>query len=711
MNSHFNNIPKAGCKPVLRWMLCALMFALALPLRADTARYDLSSGADNSGRFIVDTRSPGNPGRGDSGAFTVDTHGALAANVTIGGRVTDTGNTSLPDTAVNALQNGIIKASTACDSGGNYQLPLLPPGTYEVRATKLNYLTGLRQGLVLTANQTVQQNFALAPRPISPVSQVVTRTPEPTQTPVLSTVTSTQFKVFSGDQFVTGGTVNQNKPTVVMTHGWNSDPDVWAKAMAKAMKDGGVDANLCAWDWRGEAGTGLIVPVAATPRQAEALAQALSDSLGGTQYQQPLHFIGHSLGTCVNGMAADILHGDSRRKPGPQVFAHLRTHMTLLDDAELTEVFVLNDAFDEYYTPIPARYAWADNYFTATGRYRANAVNAYLERGYRLIPDASAVHRYPCVWYRLTVGNPLGSTLGFRFSFEKTGSLAPFPTSSAFANGTFFEQDLLSITDELSLRVSANQQRAIDLIAKNAKLFAHRSYQASVNIVQSAIQSVGSVTTSVGEKFFRFGETLDWSLRLDLTTRPRQQVGLQSKQPADQTAMMPGGNTPAYVWLLLTIPTNAATLTFDFALTGDGSNDVFVAGVNGTNVFAQEARLLPQGITVASGPIEVTHYAGQSVELFFGLVGDTSTNATVSVDGIRFQEAFRPPLEVATVGNQATVSWPISAPNFVLESASALGGTNQWSAVTNTFGVVDFQYTLTNDASGVRFFRLRNLGP
>jgi hypothetical protein len=93
--------------------------------------------------------------------------------------------------------------------------------------------------------------------------------------------------------------------------------------------------------------------------------------------------------------------------------------------------------------------------------------------------------------------------------------------------------------------------------------------------------------------------------------------------------------------------------------------------------------------------------------LFFGVIGGTSTNASLTVDGIRFYQLAPPALQVAKAGNQATVAWPISAPDFVLESAPSLTGINQWSVVTNALGVVDFQYTVTNDLSGTRFFRLR----
>lgn len=774
MNSQSSKSTNAGCRLALRRVLCALLFVFALPLRGDTgsgdsslftvdARYGLSLSSGTSGLFLADTRSPGNAGRAESSIFTTDTRSALTASAVVNGRVTSTVTTptfgefiprmeqgitpagsSLSGATVSALQNNRVVASVNTDGSGNYVLPALPPGAYELRATRLNYLTGLRQGLVLNANQNIRQDFALKPRPASPASQVVTRTPELTQAPAPSTVASTQLKVFSGGQFVTGGSVNPNKPTVVMTHGWNSDPDVWAKAMAGAMVSSGADANICAWDWRTAAGTGITDTgalgraVERIPDQAEALAQALGVSLGGTQYRQPVHFIGHSLGTLVNGLAANILHGDAPWKAGSQVFDPSRTHMTLLDDAELA----VSKSFDDFYSPIPRRYAWADNYFTYTGRYRPNAVNAYLGRGHTLNPDPRVAHGYPCVWYRLSVANPLGSILGYRFSFEKTGSFAPFPTPAPFAYGTFLKQDPSPFVDELSLLVPVTPEEVADLIAKNAVLFAQRSYQSGVSIVQSTIQFAGSVVANVTEKLFSGGNegdavylsnpeyttpayfnstplppvvTPDWSVSLNLSTGPAIFIGPQSAPSRISTSSVrllgdpqpAPTNTPAYVWMTVTLPTNTTSLSFDFIYRGNGSNDSLAAGINGTNIFSLATRFMPTDVPLNSGALDVSRYAGQTVEMFFGVVGGTSTNANLTVDGIRFYQPVSPTLQAAKMGSQATVTWPVSAPDFVLESTPSLTGTNQWSAVTNALGVLDFQYRLTNDAAGVRFFRLR----
>lgn len=120
---------------------------------------------------------------------------------------------------------------------------------------------------------------------------------------------------------------------------------------------------------------------------------------------------------------------------------------------------------------------------------------------------------------------------------------------------------------------------------------------------------------------------------------------------------------------------------------------------------------MEEGVPLSSGPIDVSPWAGQTVELFFGLMGGTSTNASLTVSGIRFYGLAPPALEISSEPNQCIVRWPWSATGFVLESTEALRGTNAWREVTNTPVVVDFLNTVTNDLSGEsRFYRLRRQG-
>jgi hypothetical protein len=108
--------------------------------------------------------------------------------------------------------------------------------------------------------------------------------------------------------------------------------------------------------------------------------------------------------------------------------------------------------------------------------------------------------------------------------------------------------------------------------------------------------------------------------------------------------------------------------------------------------------------------IDVSQYAGQQAELFFGIVGGTSTNAIVTISDIAFYVSLPPSLQIQLAGTNVVVAWPFWAAGFVLETTDKLRTTSSWTTVTNVPGVVSFQYTVTNQISGgSRFYRLAEI--
>ena len=208
-------------------------------------RYEFNTGSSVSGLFRVDTRFSGSSGSGESGLFTVDTQGAITPVATLLGVITETEGGTLAGAVVRALQGGVARASAISDGAGNYELPILPAGFYTITAAKPGWRTARLERVRLQAG-TSALDFALRPVPPTPTLETVARS-EPLIE--LATVSSEQLKVFDGIHFITGGQVNPAKPTVVMAHGWNSDPREWASDMAARIYLQGIDANLLAWDW------------------------------------------------------------------------------------------------------------------------------------------------------------------------------------------------------------------------------------------------------------------------------------------------------------------------------------------------------------------------------------------------------------------------------------------------------------------------------
>lgn len=91
--------------------------------------------------------------------------GYASTTGTISGKVTDVSNgTALSQATISALQAGAVKAQSQTDVSGNYTLPNLSAGTYDVKAEKPNYQTQTQSGKSVTAGGTTTVNFVLTPQ-------------------------------------------------------------------------------------------------------------------------------------------------------------------------------------------------------------------------------------------------------------------------------------------------------------------------------------------------------------------------------------------------------------------------------------------------------------------------------------------------------------------------------------------------------------------
>ena len=711
-------------------------------------RWGFSGGAAVSGFFTVDTRLSGSASAGFSGLFTVDTTGANVGNAMFAGYVTDMVGASLAGATVSALQNNVVRGQAGTDVSGYYELNSLAAGTYQLRAEKLNYLTGLRSGVNLSSGQTKIEHFALTVKPPGPVVETVIRAQESANLPI---VPGPQLKVFVNGSF-TNGLFNPAKPTVILTHGWNSNPTNWPKDLAANMIAGEANANVLAWDWNEEAVTGLLLSKAlsAVPREGEKLGQTLAATFTAS-YNQPVHFVGHSLGTLVNAQAANYLHEQTGG-----VFDWLRenTQMTLLDNAALANVegtvvqlgFTLVGVYAPYevgsvftvgwLSPVPRHRAWIDNYMSLVGVYHPGAVNIWLAKSADYadtsnpIKFLTSVHNYAPRWYGYTAATPPAALLGNRFSYEQLGSAAQFPSPSPFPLGSLFSQDVLS-AGELDLVPLQNQLQINVVLARQAVNLGRFGIQSSLNFAVGVAQKVGAVSVEIAQSFIPHTPTGTpfftgtagstpayytengveqmpaWSFQVNLQTTPptffaASKIGGQSNADGGGTNDMPS------VWIPVAVPTNAAVFCFDFTFNGEPGEDMLSASIGGTNVFALEAKFMPTNTILNSGPVDVTAWAGQTVEFFFGVLGGTSTNANVTVSGMRFYYLEQPALTAEVANQNLLVSWPATVTDYTLESTESLTGASQWIAVTNTPTLIGLRNVLTNPISGdAKFYRLR----
>lgn len=688
-------------------------------------------GSGISSRFTVDTRYSGSAGEAFSGLFTVDTLGATTGTATIAGRVTDSGGMGLSGVTVSALLNRSIRAQVGSDASGYFTLSSLPAGTYEVKAQKAGYVSSQHYGLTLGTAQALAQDFALTALPAAPVVVPGTRPPESP-----ATLANSQLKRWSGGNWVTVTSladVDRSQATVIMTHGWNSNPDTWADDVARNMVASGVSgANVLAWDWNENAGTGLLLSLAyaRTPGEGRKLAQTLVTLLGA-DYQQGIHFIGHSLGTLVNATAADYLHNKTSG-----AFDWRRTQMTLLDNAELANVegrllpvgyrvagfesfLGLGDPPPlGWVSPLPEQRQWADNYISLVGLYHFSVVNAWLPKGItygaRINPIgwATEAHGYACQWYADTAGNPDVSILGNRYSFERLGVSGAFPSPSPYPAGSLYVQytgndyALMNVGDVPGYITETVTEFATSKLLDGLSWLADTGEKVGDAVVDVTEAGVAVVVDVAGDAQVGASWIVSQSIAsLRATLRSAARV---LPAPHDGPQRDPGDPVPpSAVWLPVQVPTNAALFSFDFTFTGDAGRDVLSASIAGTNVFALEAQDMPAGQLLNSGPIDVTQWKGQTVELFFGLLGGTSTNATITLTGMRFYQIDPPLLAAVRVGTNLVVSWPATVSGYSLQSSDSITATN-WPSVTNTPTLSGLRQFVTNSVSDAgRFYRLK----
>lgn len=343
-------------------------------------------------------------------------------------------------------------------------------------------------------------------------------------------------------QLIENGSMDPSKMTVVLTHGWLSSPANWPTDMWQALKDADLNgsANIVAWDWAtGAANLKLWRVADRTPREGEALGQALMGELGAS-YNQAIHFMGHSLGTLVNCRAADYLHGDGKNSPAKNPATPTlkldpqKTHMTLFDEAQLAvpvngmsvalDVILGNsrltngEGSNAPAKVIPERARYIDNYISEVGLLHSRAANVMLWRKFSLEPVG--LHAYAYEWYLNSI-TPIsdgqlglgGRRMGFPFSFER-GSI-----SSAPADETFFLQSLdvsaspLAVTlmdSAVAQQFSRNRVRAYaGLQTYQAVAYpAYRAYrglnaagQAVQGVYMQNIQHAGTMLANFAETF------------------------------------------------------------------------------------------------------------------------------------------------------------------------------------------------------------------
>lgn len=624
---------------------------------------------------------------------------------------------------------------------GSFPTADLPAGNFNVVVIKAGY-TSLFQNVPGNEGGPVFLNLTLRSAIELPTLVTVDRAPEETaiRPPELTDPSLPRplpFKVFSGTSFSSDAPLDPHRMTIVISHGWKSSLSTWAAIMAYQIKSrhalGSNVPNIVGWDWSHRANT-TLPPIDEACLQGEAMGRALIQQLG-PNYNQRLHFIGHSLGTIVNAYACNHLHATfSREQNNPTIHwnANLtQPHVTLLDEAEVTTVFGQNvataaaigwqsaqfkgallagsvTAAKDWKSPVPGSAAWVDNYISLVGLQRNDAVNVCLPAlvfAYDVKHPKTGLenaHAYAHLWYRNSIGAS-GSfpQVGFRSSYESALSFPPF--GAGLNSGSLWYENL-DTSELLDLRLQPNPQpfeANIGLLSYLAVSSGAQvgsvpgsvgqqilnSYEAGIQWVGdrggTAIHKTGQVTVSVGEKI---GNLWDAALDKVSSINPDTLFTGSIAAPTFKLSFTtpwssPSGksvrsqdvpSTSPQAWMPLRVPANAGFLAFDFTVTGDPTEDLVVCAINGQNLFTLPARFAPDDSPVSTDFLDISAYAGQEVELYFGLVGGTSSGCTLAIDGIRFVTIPMPKLAATASGENVKLEWPAAAAGWKLQRNSGL---------------------------------------
>jgi len=661
------------------------------------------------------------------------------------------------------------QGSTSLD--GSIPATTLPFGNFNVSVTKSGYQS-LLQSVGSDSASPVSLHLVLQPfrNPpnLTPVSRVPANTAiRSTEAPPQPGVRAANLRVFNGTSFSNEGIIRPGSMTVVISHGWKPNPfeadalSSWATDMAADIQHqnslGTSPPNILAWDWSDRA-FALTPPVDEAAIQGENLGKSLEEELGRS-YAQHVHFIGHSLGTIVNSYACDYLHG---RLPYQTAAVWdqtvTRPHVTLLDQAEVANVFGTNVStsgtgawFDAqsrsqlldivngspstaagYKNPFPKSAAWADSYISQVGFYSDQAVNAYVLSSF-------VSHGYSHDWYIKSIldSSPL-HPLGFNRAYERTLTFPP--TGSGLSSGSVWESAATS--DPLDIRLASNPGiyvagdrvlRAATVLGSTAIASADAildGYQTSLQWVSDlageGIHTTGQVAVENSEKIGNF-----WDVAMDSVSTINPEVKLASNivvptwklimstgAPSVSPMPIPGArylplaaasSAPPQSWVPVHIPENAAFLAFDFEVSGDPIADQIVCAINEQNLFTLPARFAPSGSPVSTDFLDVSAYAGQEVELYFGLVGGTSNGCTLSIDGLRFVTVPNPKLAANVIDNQISLKWPTAASGWVPQRNTSLDP-QTWEDVPLDGSVADGEGVTLLNCPKTRtreFFRLR----
>ena len=282
---------------------------------------------------------------------------------------------------------------------------------------------------------------------------------------------------------------------------------------------------------------------------------------------------------------------------------------------------------------------------------------------------------------------------------------------------------------QLGSAAGTNVLQSADTVGQQVIKDYQAATQAAGSFLTTTISKTGQVTTETTEKVGNaIDATYNYAVNAIDQIQPDSALAgpvttpffriLLTTLAVPQTPSPPGAQTPAaattvgqpaYAWMTVHVPANAAFLAFDFTITGQPNADCIVCAINNQNVFNLPAQFAPDNVPSSTDQIDISSLAGQDIELFFGLSGGTSVNCQLAIDGIRFTTIPLPTIGLVDMGANMGIKWPAAATGWILESSDSLAS-GSWQTVSTPNGVAVASGVITLQQPKISnrlFYRLR----
>ena len=423
----------------------------------------------------------------------------------------------------------------------------------------------------------------------------------------------------------------------------------------------------------------------------------------------------------------------------------------------------LNDAVEQLNNftveVIPKHWGWIDNYVSEVGYLHPEAVNVMLWRK-NYVNVVFAPHGYSYEWYQDTITRPGESLVGHRWSFERNtlfqGPMAPsYYLQSLDLNGSEMTVSKINVIEAEALSwgrvvayptlkaaqgmdaggkyVQKQLSNAGDYIYEKASAVSTKVGAAYLNGIQYAgnmlanfvegfstpkgtpvfVGSAGSTPAYIlaPSQTLSGNQQADW--KLNFSIQPGAPQPQQLNVPMTATAITSAAAAPGnavFTLIPIHVPNEAAGVSFEYKMDGTAVEDFMTMGIGTGNNYTMEAKYEDDGQWNATPVILVTDFRGQDVQFAFALNGTNGPPAgKLSIRNIHFYVPPRPQLILQIAKPQMTVSWPLSALEWTVESTTDLSNPNGWQPTATAPLDSDYFHTQTFDISttGKAFFRLK----